>query len=124
MILPLVAVLTHQTGEVQIRRHELDAQFLMSFAAGPHERRFADMDAYFAAAGTPKTLVWLLRPSQQEHVVAFAKAIKQRGDFVRQDGGLRGHFRTSAFSAIFIKNNLRMASYPRSLGSSRFEKYQ
>ena len=87
MRLALETVFADQAGQVQISRLQRHAGFLVRFAAGADVRRFADVHLQFPAAGAPQAAVRLLRAFEQQHFVALAETIQQRGDFVGQNHG-------------------------------------
>lgn len=82
MTLALIALFRNDAGEVQIGRRDLQAHFLERLPASAGVRGFAALDMQLAAAGTPQSQVRLLRPFQQQHIVALIETIKQRGDFM------------------------------------------
>ena len=84
MGLTLVAVLTHQAGQVKIASGEVDAQLFVSFTAGAGIGRFSIVGVKFSATRAPEAEIGLLRPFKQKHFVALIEAVEQSGDFVRQ----------------------------------------
>ena len=86
MALALVGALGDGAGQMQIRRRQLHPHFLPRLAARARVGRLAGLGVQFAAARTPQPQIWLPRPFQQEHLVGFIEAIKQRGKLMRQRG--------------------------------------
>src|SRR6185437_10762312 len=84
MALSKVPVLAHDSRQMQIRRRQFHAQFLLRLATGAGIRRLADIRVQLPAARTPKAQVRLLRALEQQHFIPLIEAIEQRGDFVRQ----------------------------------------
>jgi len=86
MALAQIPVLAHQSSQMQIRSRKLDAQFFLRLAARASVRRFADIRVQFPTARAPITEIRLLRALEQQHLVTFVEAVKQRGNFKRQYG--------------------------------------
>ena len=80
----LITMFADETGQMQIHRAHLNAEFLPGLAAGAGIRRFADVHFQLAAARTPETAIRLPRALKQQYLIPLIEAVKQRGDFVRQ----------------------------------------
>src|SRR5581483_12032302 len=89
MALSLVSLLRNDSGQVQVRRSDLQAHLLPRLAAGAGIRRLAALRVQLPAARTPQPQIGLLRPFEQQHFIALIKTIEQGGDFVRQVHGER-----------------------------------
>lgn len=84
MTLAEIAVLADEPGQVQIRRGQFHAQFLLRLAAGAGVGRLTGIGVQLPAAWAPKAEIRLLRTLQQQHLIPLIKAIEQRGDFIRK----------------------------------------
>src|SRR5882672_7183911 len=84
MGLALVTMFADKAGEVKVRDGHGDTQLLVRLPTGAGVRGFAFVHVQLAAARTPKSAIRLLRAFEQQHLIALAEAIKQRGNFVRQ----------------------------------------
>ena len=65
MGLALIAVLTYQAGEVQVRRCNDQTQFLVRLAAGAGVGGFAGVRKQLSAAGAPQAAIGFLGSLQQ-----------------------------------------------------------
>ena len=87
--LALITMLADEAGQVQVRRLDFDAEFLLRLAAGAGVGRFAGVHLQLAAARAPEAAVRLLRAFEQQHFIAPVEAIQQRGGFVGQNHGCK-----------------------------------
>ena len=56
----------------------------MRLPAGAGKRRLADLRVQLAARRAPQAVIRFLRPFEQQHFVALAETVEERGDFVRE----------------------------------------
>ena len=82
--LPVVAMLAHESHEMEVAGLNFDAEFFPGLAASRGVRRFAAGRVDFSAAGTPKPQIRLLRALHQEDAILFVETIKQRRNLVRK----------------------------------------
>ena len=84
MTATFVTVLADNPGQMQVRRSQRQSEFLLGLAAGTGVGRLALALVQFSAARTPQAQIWRLRAFHQQHLITFVKAIKKRGDLMRQ----------------------------------------
>src|SRR5689334_11930566 len=88
--LPLISMLTDQTRQMQLLGLDGNPQFLLRFATRTRIRRFPFFSVQLSPAWTPQPQIRLLRAFHQQNFIALIEAIKQRGNFIRQNR--RAHF--------------------------------
>ena len=80
MRLPLKPMLADQSGQVQVGGFQHQPRLFMRLPTGAHIRRFPNLHLQLAPARTPKAAIRLLRPLEQQYIIALIKTIEQRGD--------------------------------------------
>ena len=75
-------MLAHDSGQVQVCRRNVQANFLHRFAAGAGVGRLAAVRLQLAAARTPEAEIRFLASLEQQDFVPLVETVEQGGDFV------------------------------------------
>ena len=82
MALALIALLTHDARQMQIRRRQDKPHLLPGLPDRTGMRGFPHPGLELPATGAPETKVRLLRPLQEENLPLRIEAVKEGGNFV------------------------------------------
>ena len=105
--LPVVTVLAHEPGQMQLGRRNVQSHFLMRFATGARIRRFTDVGMELPSTWAPQAAIRFLCSFEQQHLVALVKHIEQGRNLVRQR-----HARSESGLAQSGKRAARISSPP------------